>query len=100
MGGYDSQSLASTENWTIGTTSFQRASDLPEGIYVSAATPSYSNEYVGYLVGGYTANRGTDKVWGLRRQTMDWTEIESKSLVIPRYHHSLVNMVAAEIPGC
>ena len=98
MGGYDG--LDSTEKWTIGTTSFQQESDLPEGIHGSAATPSYSNEYVGYMVGGSTDIGFTNKVWGLRRQTMAWTEMELKSLKQPREFHSLVNINDSEILGC
>ena len=99
MGGYYRERLDSTEKWTIGTTSFETASPLKEPLDDTAAVASNSNEYVGYLVGGWT-KQITNKVWALRKEDETWIEVESKSLQQRRYLHTLVNLGLSDIPGC
>ena len=92
--------LKSTEKWTFGTNSWVSGVNLPETISSSAAVISNSNENLGYLVGGYTEDGRTSKVWSLRRRDMTWIEHESKRLKLPQSDHTLVNTLADRFPGC
>ena len=101
MGGYTGARLDTTEKWTIGTNAWEASSVLPEKISYSAAVSSNSQEYVGYMAGGYTNTDGTtNKVYALRRRDEQWIQLESKSLQQRRSRHTLVNLGPSEIPGC
>ena len=101
MGGYDGAYLDTTEKWTIGTNVWEASSVLPEKISYSAAVSSNSQEYVGYMAGGWTNKHiNTDKVYALRRRDEQWIQFESKFLQQRRGYHSLVNLGPHEVPGC
>ena len=95
--------LSSTETWTFGTDSWKPSANLPERVEKSAAVPSNSDEYVGYMVGGRTfglkGERFSRKVWALRRKNMTWIEM-NKKLETGRRRHSLVNVPEATVLGC
>ena len=100
MGGQNVQGfLDSTEIWTIGTDTFKisSSSTLPKAITHSASVPSNSEEYVGYIAGGFGAYKD---ILGLKRVGMNWVELESKSLYQYRGQHSLLNIPLESIPGC
>ena len=92
--------LKSTEKWTFGTDSWQSGASLPEAVERSASVISNSNDNIGYLVGGNTADGATSKVWYLRRRDMKWIQDASKKLKTPRYSHTVVNIPEDQIPGC
>ena len=100
MGGYNGARLDTTEKWTIGTNAWEASSVLPEKISYSAAVSSNSQEYVGYMAGGRTDTKITNKVYALRRRDEQWIQLESKSLQQRRSRHTLVNLGPSEIPGC
>ena len=95
--------LSSTETWIFGTDSWKPSANLPERVEKSAAVPSNSDEYVGYMVGGRTfglkEERFSRKVWALRRKNMTWIEM-NKKLETGRRRHSLVNVPEATVLGC
>ena len=78
---------------------WESTTDLPEPLSSSAAVASNSNEFIGYVAGGYTNDRRTDKIWGLQRTNLSWVEMP-KRLQIPRQSHSMVNIASDKIPGC
>ena len=101
MGGYNGARLDTTEKWTIGTNAWEASSVLPEKIHLSAAVSSNSQEYVGYMAGGYSdTDATTNKVYALRRRDEQWIQLESKFLQQGRRRHTLVNLGPSEIPGC
>ena len=102
MGGWYGGRLDTTEKWTIGTNAWEASSVLPEKIRYSAAVSSNSQEYVGYMAGGYSDNENgrINKVYALRRRDEQWIQLESKSLQQRRSSHTLVNLGPSEIPGC
>merc|ERR1712218_701752 len=101
MGGLNGGSLDTTEKWTFGTNAWEASSVLPEKIYLSAAVSSNSQEYVGYMAGGWTNTDGTtNKIYALIRRDEQWVQLESKSLQQRRSYHSLVNLGPYEVPGC
>ena len=101
MGGWNGAFLDTTEKWTTGTNAWEASSVLPEKIWYSEAVSSNSQEYVGYMAGGYTNTDGyTNKIYALRRRDEQWIQLESKSLQQRRWGHTLVNLGPSEIPGC
>ena len=102
LGGYNGRNgaLKSSEKWTLGTDSWVSSTSLPENIYRSAAVLSNSDEYIGYLAGGWADGVITSKVWALRKRDMNWKEIASKTFNIPRRSHALVNIPVDQVPGC
>ena len=78
---------------------WESTTDLTEPLSSSAAVASNSNDFIGYVAGGWTNNGDTDKIWGLRRTDLNWVEMP-KRLQMPRGFHSMVNVVSDEIPGC
>ena len=102
MGGYKETGipLKSTEKWTFGTDSWVSGANLPEAVDESAAVNSNSNDNIGFLLGGYTEDGRTSKVWSLRRRDMVWIEDDSKTLQTPRGLHTVVNVPGDQIPGC
>ena len=101
MGGFNGARLDTTEKWTIGTNAWEASSVLPVKISASAAVSSNSQEYVGYMAGGYTNTDGyTNNVYALRRRDEQWIQLESKSLQQRRREHTLVHLGPSEIPGC
>ena len=81
------------ETWEI-------SSDLTEPLTKSVAVSSKSNEFIGYLVGGYNIQsgrdrngreRGVSKIWGLQRSNIKWVEL-SKRLKTHHHSHTVVNV--------
>ena len=91
--------MKSTEKLRIGNSIWESTTDLPEPLYLSAAVASNSNDFIGYVAGGWTNNGRTDKIWGLRRTDLSWVEMP-KRLQKSRNSHSMVNIASDEIPGC
>merc|ERR1719414_885408 len=100
MGGWNNGRLKSTEKWTFGTDAWISGTSLPEAVSSSAAANSNSEETIGFLVGGYTEDGRTSKVWSLRRRGMMWIEDGTKKLKIPRSSHTVVSIPGNHIPGC
>ena len=101
IGGSDqsSQSLSSTETWKINEDAWEMGSNLVEPVEESAAVSSKSNDFVGYLVGGFGMGGFKSKIWGLKRKNGVWIEL-SNVLQTPRDRHTLVNLRPNAIPGC
>ena len=96
MGGYF---LDSTETLDVANKKWILGPKLKVPLMDSAAVSSNSNDYVGYLVGGYTDDFATtSRIWGLQRSRMEWIEM-SNNLKIPRFLHSVVNVKSTDI-GC
>ena len=97
MGGGKEFTTESLE-WKQANSKWKMGSNLKEQLASSAAVSSRSNEFVGYLVGGWTTDNltKTSKIWGLRRHDMEWIEM-SKRLIIPKKGHSLINVQLGEI---
>ena len=91
--------LASTEQWNLDTNQWISTTDLPEPLSRSAGVASKSSQYIGFVAGGYTNARYTNKVLGLRRSDLLWEEMSQK-LKIARGKHSMVNVPVDQIPGC
>ena len=103
MGGQDQHSylLSSTEKLKFNDVNrkWEMTSNLKETLAFSAAVSSRSNEFIGYLIGGYDLYGVTSKIWGLRRSDQQWIDT-SKRLKIARYHHTVVNVYDNQIPNC
>ena len=107
MGGlYNNGVLDSTEKWTLGTDSWIPLSSakLPEPLMGSRAVPANSNEYIGYIAGGYRGYVNgipnySSKIWGLKKSNMKWTQL-TKTMKIGRSDHSLLNVPYDEVLGC
>ena len=103
MGGLDpnDQVISSTEKLEFNDVNrkWEMASYLNEPLLRSAAVSSRSNEFVGYLVGGWTKNGKTSKIWGLKRSDQQWIDT-SKRLKIARYEHTVVNAYENQISNC
>ena len=96
--------LKSTEKLKMNENlSWKSTTDLLEPLANSAAVASNSNQFIGYVAGGFTNNgqhtKKTDKIWGLRRTNLNWVEMP-KRLRKSRSSHSIVNVASDEIPGC
>ena len=92
--------LKSTEKLKLNENfNWESTTDLPEPLDQSSAVASNSNEFIGYVAGGYTNNGKTDKIWGLRRTDLNWVEMP-KRLQQLKWTHSMVNIAPDEIPGC
>ena len=105
MGGFPQSGWGrkSTETWIFGTDSWKPSTDLPDRLVKSVAVSSSSDEYVGYMAGGWTFKpefeRYSRRIWALKRQNMTWIEM-SKKLKTGRRWHSLVNVPKATVLGC
>ena len=97
--GQSSGSLSSTETWKINESSWEMGPNLVEPVEESAAVSSRSNDFVGYIAGGFGIGGLKSKIWGLQRKHGLWIEL-SKMLQTPRDRHTLVNLRQDEIPGC
>ena len=97
-GGEDDQGveLSSTEKWTLDEYAWQSSANLPEAIYWSAAVSSNTEEFIGYMAGGFNAR---NKIYGLRRREMEWIKL-SKTMKIGRHDYSILNIPANQILGC
>ena len=91
--------LKSTEKLRIGNSIWESTTDLLEPLSSSAAVASNSNQFIGYVAGGWTNNKRTDKIWGLRRTDLIWMEMP-KRLQKSRSDHTMVNIASDKIPGC
>ena len=101
MGGYDKSNhieTYSTETLKKGSKKWKMGPNLKESSSKHAAVSSRSDEYVGYLVGGWLDDGNHAKTYGLRRHDMEWIEM-SKQPKIPRAAHTIVNPSLVEI-GC
>ena len=103
--GYPSKTLQTLEFKDTNAT-WKMGPELRENIIHSAAVSSKSNRFIGYLIGGWTftdtgdsIRYGTSQIWALQRVDMQWIEL-SKTLKVPRYSHSVVNVDKNQIPGC
>ena len=108
MGGsFGNNGFDSTEKWTLGTDSWVPlpSAKLPEPLKGSRAVSAYSNEYVGYIAGGFIGKDLTkpgyitNEIWGLKRSNMTWIKL-TKKLSIDRAYHSLLNIPVDEVLGC
>ena len=99
IGGYNGNKLATTEKWNLDTNQWESTPSLPEPLYHSAGVASKSNDYIGFVAGGYTSSGRTNKVFGLRRRDLKW-EVIPQRLQTARYHHSMVNLPSDQVPGC
>ena len=97
-GGWDAQwrGLNSTEKWTLEENSWKPSANLPEAISHSSAISSNTVEFIGYMAGGYSAQK---KIYGLRRRQMRWIKV-NKTMKTGRSSHSLLNIPANQILGC
>ena len=95
---YQGKRLSSTEKWTLEENSWQPSANLPEAIYWSSAVSSNSEEFIGYMAGGYPT-RYEKNIYGLTRRQMEWIKL-NKTLKIGRDEHSLLNIPAKQILGC
>ena len=99
VGGYNGNHLATTEQWNLDTNQWITLLDLPEPLSYSAGVASKSEQFVGYVAGGYTEFIGTNKIHGLRKTDLTW-EVMPQQLKTARYYHSMVNLPVDQIPGC
>ena len=100
-GGWDDQRnrLSSTEKWTLEENIWQPSANLPEEISESSAVSSYSEEFIGYMAGGWRGGYLEEQIYGLRRRQMEWVKL-NKTMKTGRYGHSLLNMPANQVLGC
>ena len=101
-GGWDDQwnDLSSTEKWTFEeNNSWQPSANLPEAIYYSSAVSSNTDEFIGYMAGGWKGRRYSNNIYGLKRRQIEWIKL-NKTMKIGRYAHSLLNIPANQILGC
>ena len=91
----------STEKWTLteSENAWQPSANLPEAIYWSAAVSSNTDEFIGYIAGGYSWTRWTKNIYGLKRRQEEWITL-NKTMKIERYGHSILNIPANQILGC
>ena len=100
VGGWDDRNrLSSTEKWTLGQNSWQPSANLPETISSSSAVSSNTDEFIGYMAGGYTGNRYSSDIYGLRRRDETWIKL-NKTMKTGRHNHSLLNIPANQVLGC
>ena len=78
---------------------WEPTSNLTVTLDYSAAVESKSGDYIGFVAGGASNERVTNKGWGLRRREEQWIQME-QSLIVGRHSHSMVNIAANEIPCC
>ena len=76
---------------------WESTTDLPENLDESAAVTSNSNDFIGYVAGGWAKSGWTDKVWGLRRADLKWVEMPNR-LRKSRRLHTMVNVAFGD--GC
>ena len=98
VGGYNGNTLATTEQWNLDTNQCISTPDLPEPLSRSAGVASKSEQFVGFVAGG-TNGQLTNKIYGLRRSDLTW-EIMPQKLQTARLAHSMVNVPVDQIPGC
>ena len=101
MGGQNENGnvLDTTEKWIIGTDSWQPSSNLVKKISDSSAVSAKSDEYVGYLAGGWASGQWSKEIWGLRRSDQTWVEL-TMTLEKRRQSFSLMNIPANQVLGC
>ena len=101
MGGQNENGnvLDTTEKWIIGTDSWQPSSNLVKKISDSSAVSAKSDEYVGYLAGGWASGSRLNEIWGLRRSDQTWVEL-TITLEKRRSAFSLLNIPANQVLGC
>ena len=101
MGGQNENGnvLDTTEKWIIGTDSWQPSSNLVRKITGSSAISAKSDEYVGYLAGGWASGYFSNEIWGLRRSDDTWVKL-AKTLGTRRNYFSLLNIPANQVLGC
>ena len=99
VGGYNGNYLATTEKWKLDTNQWISTPELPEFLTHSAGVASKSDQFVGFVAGGYYGGRTTNRIHGLRRSDLTW-EIMPQQLQTARYSHLMVNVPADQIPGC
>ena len=107
MGGWNErfERINSTERWIFGTDSWHPSIDLPIDLSGSSAVSSKSNEYIGYMAGGYTSKGDngkegiTSKVWGLSREDKTWVELNI-TMQMGRYEHTLLHIPADKVLRC
>ena len=106
VGGYDGHwnRLSSTEKWTLGQSSWQPSANLSETITSSSAVSSNTDEFIGYMAGGYsntreTGHRYVSDIYGLRRRDEAWIKL-NKTMKTGRHSHSLLNIPANQVLGC
>ena len=109
IGGIDDQrnALSSTEKWTFRQNSWQPSANLPEAISSSSAVSSHSQQFVGYMAGGWTGryskryhSRISSKdILGLKRSDMTWIKL-NKTMQIGREGYSLLNIPSNQVLGC
>ena len=101
MGGAneDGLTLDTTEKWIIGTDSWQTSSNLVRKILGSSAVSAKSEDYVGYIAGGWSGGDWSNEIWGLRRSDDSWVKL-TKALRTRRTYFSLLNIPANQVLGC
>ena len=100
VGGFEDQMtrLSSTEKWTFEQNSWQPSANFPKPISSSTAVSSYTDEFIGYMAGGYPT-RYSKNIYGLRRRQIEWIKL-NKTIKTRRYAHSLLNIPADQILEC
>ena len=101
MGGENENgnTLDTTEKWIIGTDSWQPSSNLVRKIIGSSAVSAKSDDYVGYLAGGWASGARSNEIWGLRRSDDTWVKL-AKTLETRRSLFTLLNIPANQVLGC
>ena len=100
VGGYNGNTIATTEQWTLNTNQWISKPSLPEPLAWSAGAASKSGPIVGYVAGGMDMDSDvTNKIHGLRRSDLVW-EVMPQQLQTARRRHSMVNLPVDQIPGC
>ena len=99
-GGYDQwKKLSSTEKWTLEENSWKHSANLPAPITWSSAVSSNSDEFIGYMAGGYSTWYSTKNIYGLKRREKTWIKL-NKTMKVGREEHALLNVPANQILGC
>ena len=100
-GGLDDQwkRLSSTEQLTLEENAWKPSANLPEAISSSSAVSSNTDEFVGYMAGGYLSRYSTKNIYGLKRREKTWIKL-NKTMKTGRHHHSLLNIPVNQILGC
>ena len=101
MGGANENGLTldTTEKWIIGTDSWQTSSTLVRKILGFSAVSAKSEDYVGYIAGGWSGGDWSNEIWGLRRSDDSWVKL-TKALRTRRTYFSLLNIPANQVLGC
>ena len=90
--------LSSTEKWSLEDYSWKPSANLSEAISWSSAVSSNTDEFIGFMAGGYPW-RYLKNIYGLKRREKTWIKL-NRTMKIGRISHSLLNIPANQVLGC